>query len=96
MVKTKEKYDHWFPPLIGAGAVTLGRTVLYACSNYEVPDWMRRHELKHVEQIEKLGVICFYGVYFFQYILGRFKGMSHWDAYYVIGFEVEAREAEKR
>lgn len=95
MKKVKEVYNHWLPPRLGAAAVTIGYTIYYAESFDYVPKNLRRHEFKHIEQIDNLGIFWFYHNYFLQYILGRLQGLNHWDAYEKITFEVEARAAAK-
>jgi branched-subunit amino acid transport protein AzlD len=54
-----------------------------------------RHETTHFNQQVKYLVIGFYLVYAFEYLKNRLKGMSHFDAYYQIPFEKEARSNEK-
>lgn len=95
MRQVKHIYSHWFPPMIGASAVTLGNIILYADPKENVPEWMYRHEMKHIEQIERLGLFGFYFQYFKEYLQGRREGLGHWDAYERISFEVEARKAER-
>lgn len=49
-----------------------------------------RHELVHVAQIRRLGVIRFYATYLFEYFVLRLRGFSHDSAYRGISFEREA------
>ena len=93
-MKVKETYQHWLPPKLGASAVTIGYTIFYADTFDNVSLKLRRHEYKHIEQIQNLGIFWFYINYFMQYITGRLQGLEHWDAYEKITFEVEAKNAE--
>jgi hypothetical protein len=95
MKKIKHKYSHWFPSKIGASAVTLGYTIYYDMAEDRVPQRLYRHEMKHIEQISRLGIIPFYTLYFIEYLQGRYKGLCHWNAYREISFEKEAVAAEK-
>lgn len=96
MRKVKHKYGHWFPSLVGASAVTLGHTIVYHDEKEFVPQWVYLHEMEHIAQINRLGVVQFYVRYLLEYLQGRFKGLGHWQAYKHISFEIEARAAEKR
>lgn len=40
------------------------------------------------------GVLGFLIRYFYHYIKGKLQGLSHWEAYYLIPFEVEAYEKQ--
>lgn len=94
MKPVKEKYSHWFPPILGATAVTIINTIFYEEAEDQISRRLRNHEMKHIEQIRELGVFGFYFQYLVQYLDGRRKGLGHWEAYEQITFEVEAREAE--
>lgn len=50
------------------------------------------HELVHVRQWKETGRVRFLARYLKAYIVGRLRGMSHWEAYARISFEVEANE----
>jgi hypothetical protein len=50
------------------------------------------HELVHVQQWARLGVVRFLWKYVAGYVGGRLTGLSHQDAYRAISIEVEARE----
>lgn len=88
----KHHYNHWLPKLIKANAVTIGNNIYY--KQNVIPEWLVRHELKHVEQYRTRGVLGFLLVYLYEYLIGRIIGKSHQDAYEDISFEIEAREAE--
>ena len=96
MRKVTHKYGHWFPNLIGAYAVTLGHTIYYHPEKDFVPEWLYLHEMEHIAQINRLGAVQFYIRYFIEYLIGRFKGLGHWEAHAQISFEIQARAAEKR
>lgn len=50
-----------------------------------------RHEAIHIRQQIELAVLFFYLWYGFDYLRNRIRGMNHYDAYYNIRFEKEAR-----
>lgn len=92
----KEVYNHRLPVLLKTGAVTLRKTIYYKKSKEDVPEWLRRHELVHIKQYAKYGVVGFLSIYSYHYLKGRINGKSHWGAYLDIPFEVEARKAERK
>lgn len=92
---TKEKYNHWLPPLLGASAVAIIDTVYYRMSKNKVSSTLRRHEMVHIEQFERLGVKAFFALYFYEYLKSRLQGMSHWEAHRNISLEKEAYAREK-
>jgi hypothetical protein len=49
------------------------------------------HELVHVEQLRRLGVLRQVTWYVADYIRGRIRRLGHWEAYRAVRFEVEAR-----
>jgi Domain of unknown function (DUF4157) len=85
--------DHWrwvggpVPP--GAAAITLGPLV---CVRRRAADDTRllRHELVHVEQWRRLGVVGFLGRYLGAYLRWRLRAHGHRGAYLRIPLEVEA------
>lgn len=62
----------------------------------QVPAWLERHELKHVEQVRREGWLRFYFLYLFHYARELMATRDHFMAYYRNPFEVEARNAESR
>ena len=50
------------------------------------------HELVHIDQYVRLGPIRHVVKYIADYLRGRFRGLSHWEAYRAVSLEVEARE----
>lgn len=55
-----------------------------------------KHELKHVEQINRIGVFKFYFTYLTYFISNLVKGMGWNEAYRNIPYEIEARAEEKK
>lgn len=82
-----------YPPLLGAAGVTIGRHIFYDTDTPSAT--LVRHELVHVKQYAQYGVVGFLTRYFYHYLKGRIQGLSHWDAYYKIPFEIEAYKLEK-
>ena len=88
----------WLRPFLSRGvlAITLGRRVYIAANVAEEEiEQLLRHELVHVRQIARLGILRFYWRYVFEYITLRRRGFSPAEAYQRISFEVEAFAAEK-
>lgn len=48
------------------------------------------HEMIHISQIKKNGILRFYLLYLKEYFVNRLKGMKHNEAYFSISFEKEA------
>ena len=88
----------WLRPFLGRGviAITLGRHIYVSprVAEAELEKWLR-HELVHVAQIARLGLIRFYWRYLSEYIALRRRGLSSSAAYRRISFEEEAFAAEK-
>ena len=85
----------WLPS--GAHGLTLGRLVLV--TDDSVRDGTSRlmaHELVHVDQYARLGVVRFLRRYVADYLRHRRRGLAHHDAYLAIGMEQEARAGAKR
>ena len=87
----------WLRPFLSKGVtITLGRRVYVAANVAEGEmEQLVRHELVHVGQIARLGVLRFYWRYVMEYITLRRRGFSSAEAYQRISFEVEAFAAEK-
>lgn len=95
MKSVTEHYNSKLPGKLGAIAVTFGYHIFYKMSQEEVSNTLRRHEEAHVMQYIRYGFLGFLMLYFYWYLRGRLKGLSHYKAYYEIPFEVEARKAER-
>src|SRR5205085_1794846 len=65
------------PRLLRATAVTLGRRVYW--SGDVVPELLA-HELEHVRQYDRHGMVAFLARYLTDYARGRLRGLSHRDA----------------
>ncbi len=77
-----------FISIFGVNGMTIGRYVLVSMKNPSRA--LLNHERIHVDQIKKVGFFKFYLTYLNEYLANRFKGLSHWDAYRKISYEVEA------
>ena len=88
----------WLSPFLSRHviAITLGRRIYIAATVAEDElEALVRHELVHVGQIARLGLIRFYWRYINEYITLRRRGLAAAEAYRSISFEVEAFAAEK-
>jgi uncharacterized protein DUF4157 len=95
--KVHPSFPWWLRPFLQRGviAITLGsRIYLSAAAAEKDVERLLRHELTHIRQIARLGVIRFYWRYAIEYLSLRRRGMSAAEAYRNISFEVEALAAE--
>lgn len=92
-----------FPPWLrfllvpGVAAITLGRRIWISPSAVHDPvslERLIRHELEHVQQVRREGLIPFLYTYFRDYLALRASGLEPQDAYHQIDFEKEATAAE--
>lgn len=93
-------YPRWLRLLLQRDVIgiTLGRTVFVSASletKRTELESLLRHELVHVGQIARLGLIRFYVSYIAEYVRNRRRGFSSADAYRQISFEIEAYAAER-
>ncbi len=91
-------FPWWLRPFLMRGviAVTIGRRIYLSAAMAEGHiEPLIRHELVHVRQIARLGLLRFYWRYAAEYISLRRRGLSSADAYRHISFEAEALAAEK-
>lgn len=79
--------------ILGVEAIVLYPFIF--CRSSSPSSRLITHELVHIEQIKRHGVLCFYWLYLKEYFHLRTKRMSHYEAYSSISFEKEAREREK-
>jgi Domain of unknown function (DUF4157) len=90
---------HWrwvggpVPP--GAAAITLGRLVIIRRRAAGDPHLLR-HELVHVAQWRRLGVVGFLVRYLGSYLRWRLRGHGHRAAYLRIPLEIEAEWQARR
>ena len=95
MGKIKYYYNCKFVYLLKASAITFGSRIFYSFPDDEVPENVKIHEHTHLKQYEEYGILKFLFLYIKNYIKGRLNGLSHWESYYQIPFEVEAFNSEK-
>jgi hypothetical protein len=91
-------FPWWLRPFLMRGVVgiTLGRRIYLAPGLAEEQlERFVRHELAHVRQIARHGLLGFYWRYIVEYVRNRRRGMSSGEAYRSISFEMEALAAEK-
>ncbi len=96
--RVRLRFPWWLRPFLARGvlAITLGRRVYLAPWTGEGEiETLVRHELVHVRQIARLGVVRFYWRYVREYIAWRRRGFSPSEAYRRISFETEAFASEK-
>lgn len=96
--RVRYAFPWWLRPFLmrGVAGITLGRRVYIAAG--VGPDQMERflrHELEHVHQVVRYGLIRFYWRYISEYIRNRRRGLPPDEAYRTISFETEALAAEK-
>jgi hypothetical protein len=88
----------WLRPFLQRGviAITLGRRVYVSAKvKGEELERLLRHELKHVEQVNRIGLFRFYWRYVREYIALRRSGLKSFEAYRRVSFEEEASAAEE-
>ena len=93
-VIVRYRFPWWLRPFLlrGVAGITLGRRVYIEGND---PDGILRHELVHVEQIARLGLLRFYWVWIREYLGHRSRGFSSAEAYQRISLEIEAFAAER-
>ncbi len=79
----------------GADAMTLGRVVLLR-RGHTASRELLAHELVHVQQWARLGMVGFLRRYLSAYARNLVRLRSHRGAYLAIPLEVEARERARR
>jgi hypothetical protein len=99
--RVKFSYPWWLRPFLQRGVIglALGRRIYIAPRMRERPaeevEQLIRHELAHVRQVARLGLLRFLWRYLAEYVRLRRAGKSSSEAYNELSFEREAREAEK-
>ncbi|HEY5609898.1 MAG TPA: DUF4157 domain-containing protein [Thermoanaerobaculia bacterium] len=94
-------FPGWLRPFLMRDviAITLGRRVYISPRllerGTEAVEPIVRHELAHVRQVARLGLLRFLYQYVRDYAALRRGGLSPAEAYRAIPFEMEAKEAEK-
>jgi len=91
--RVRNGFPWWLRPFLfnDVLAITLGRRV-YLAARLAGAERERiiAHELAHVAQIERVGLLRFYGRYLIEYVANRRNGMTPHEAYRRISFEQEA------
>jgi hypothetical protein len=94
-------YPWWLRPWLARDviAITLGRRIyLSAAVGARPPQYLERllrHELAHVAQVNRLGVVVFLWKYVIEFLGHLWRVRSVGAAYRLISFEVEAVAAEE-
>ena len=98
--KLRTRYPFWLRPFLARDVIgiTLGRHIYLSPRVAALPpakaEQLIRHELAHVRQIQRLGLIRFLWQYGREYVRHRRAGLPSAAAYDAISFEQEARAAE--
>jgi hypothetical protein len=94
-------YPFWLRPFLSRQivAITLGRRIYILPSYLERPQVevarLIRHELAHVAQVQRHGLLRFLAMYVAEFARHLRRERSFDAAYHRISFEVEARQAEE-
>lgn len=93
----RDGYALWVggPVPKGSHAITLGRLIIVRKGHEDSP-YLIRHELVHVRQWRRYGVLGFLTRYLGTYAKGRLRGYAHRNAYKRIPFEIEADWVARR
>lgn len=95
--KVRIGYPWWLRPFLMRGviAITLGRRIYIreamASASFER---LMKHELAHVRQVHRLGLLRFLWCYLSEYARHWRRLRNGQAAYAAISFEIEARAAE--
>ena len=92
----KEHYNSFIPKLFKASAITFGSHIYYVQAEHQISARLRRHEMVHVEQYQKDGVLRFLYLYLKSYCRLRIQGKAHHIAYRSIPYEEEAYAKERQ
>ena len=98
--RIRARYPWWLKPWLSRNiaAITLGRTIYVgelAGRTEEALTRLLRHELAHVRQVNRHGLVVFLARYIAEFARNLVRARSFHDAYSRISFEVEARAAEE-
>ena len=96
-IERRDGYWLWVggPEPPGASAITVGRVVSVRRGR-ERSERLIRHELEHVAQYGRLGLLGFLRRYLAAYLGWRLRGYGHWGAYRRIPFEASAEWRARR
>jgi hypothetical protein len=87
------KYSHWLfklPLIRNYSAICIGRTIYFRDAKEDISPVLMKHEMVHIEQMDRVGIVSFYLIYIRDYVKNLIKYRDHWKAYYNIPFELEA------
>lgn len=95
-IEQRDGYRLWVggPVPRGASGITIGSLVI--ARHGHVSPYLLRHELVHVRQWRRFGVVGFLVRYVGAYTLGRLRRKGHRGAYLRIPLEVEADWVARR
>ncbi len=96
--KIRVGYPWWLRPFMMKDvlAITLGRRIYVRAGVAEsYMERLLRHELAHIRQIERLGLVRFYMLYLAEFMRHFRRVRSIPRAYSMISFEIEAVAAEE-
>lgn len=96
--RVRTRFPFWLRPFLmrDVVAITLGRRIyLSARAGEAAAERLLRHELVHVQQINRLGLFRFYWLYVTEFLRNLRAGMTSEEAYRRISFEQEALAAER-
>jgi len=79
----------------GSDGITLGNVISVRADAASSP-YLLRHELVHVRQWKRYGLLGFSIRYVGDYLRHRLRGRGHWAAYRRIRFEIEADWVARR
>lgn len=82
------RYNHWLPKMLKVNAITLWPFIFFGAKSPGAK--LIVHEMKHIHQIGKVGVVRFYVSYLLFYVAYRVQGKDHDSAYRYIPYEKEA------
>ena len=100
--KVRVGYRWWLRPFLSRDviAITLGRTIHVsphaAEGARERVEALLRHELAHIRQINRYGVIGFYARYVAEFLRHLWHVRSWNRAYMLISFDIEAYAVERK
>ncbi len=92
------RYQHWIfklPFVRRYCGMVVARTILLKDAESEITPALVRHELVHLEQMDRHGIARFYLIYLRDYVANLWRLRDHQAAYRHIPFEREARERER-
>ena len=96
-IERRDGYWLWVggPVPRGASGITIG-SVVSVRRGKETSTRLLRHELVHVEQYRRYGVLGFLRRYLAAYLRWRLRGYGHWAAYRRIPLEASAEWRARR